>query len=422
MNMKTFVVTLAIICFTTLQIKAQKGYDPSFKASQSRNLLQDKNFYLFTAIQNDEAVKQLLTTNTVLKAFKQYQDKALAESLQKHKENSALLVKTYILSQKEISKIGNELKNLVQQSALLQNFIETNLRPSGAYEAYKELSDANYLEACWKLCAAGINHNLKVYGLGEAPQYATIDSVSYDVSSSYYKAALWMWSDRFVQQETDKPALFFENSLNYALALLYMNHRDEASRYEPLILKENAKAAAHVKHTDFDAYPYTSILVLGNGPENYRDRLSAVGKLNLQLGVLKYRQKLAPFIIVSGGHAHPFSADYAEAIEMKKELINYYQIPEDHIIIEPHARHTTTNLRNAARLMITYAMPVKQKALVVTNNSHSAYTGDQRFIERCKEELGYAPARILKRIDATTLEFLPQLKALQQNPLEPLDP
>lgn len=420
--MRRFIVTLVIICFTTLQIEAQKGYDPGFKASQSGNLLQDKNFYLFTAIQNDEAVKELLTTNTVFKAFKQAQNESLTESLQKHKENPALLVKTYLLSQKEISKIGDELKNLVQQSVLLQNFIQTNLRPSGAYEAYKELSDSNYLETCWKLCAAGINHNLKVYGLGEAPQYASIDSISYEVSSSYYKGALWMWSDRFVQHKTDQSSLFFKNSLNYALALLYMNHRDEASRYEPLILKENAKAATQVKHTDFDEYPYASILVLGNGPENYRDRLSAVGKLNLQLGVLKYRQKLAPFIIVSGGHAHPFRADYAEAIEMKKELITYYQIPEEHIIIEPHARHTTTNLRNAARLMIAYAMPMDQKSLVVTNNSHSAYTGDQRFIERCKEELGYAPAQILKRIDATSLEFLPKITALQQNPLEPLDP
>ncbi|MFD2826683.1 YdcF family protein [Leeuwenhoekiella polynyae] len=420
--MRTFVVILVIICFTTVQMKAQKGYDPSFKASRSENLLQDKNFYLFTAIQNEKAVKQLLMTNSVLKAFKESQDKLLAGSLQQHKENPALLVKTYLLSQKEISQIGDELKNLVQRSAVLQHFIRTNLRPSGAYEAYKELSDADYLEASWNLCAAGINHNLTVYGLGEAPQYATIDSISYDVSSSYYKGALWMWSDRFVKQENDKPALFFENSLNYALALLYMNHRDEASRYEPLILKENAKAAAHVKHTDFDAYPYASILVLGNGPENYRDRLSAVGKLNLQLGVLKYRQKQAPFIIVSGGHAHPFRADYAEAIEMKKELINYYKIPEEHIIIEPHARHTTTNLRNAARLMIAYAMPLKQKSLVIANNLHSAYTGDQRFIERCQEELGYAPARILNRIDATTLEFLPQLEALQQNPMEPLDP
>lgn len=421
MNMKTF-VTLAIICLTILQVQGQKGYDPTFKASQSDNLLQDKNFYLFTALQNDKAVKQLLTTNPVLKVFKQSQDEALAESLQKHKENPALLVKTYLLSQREISEIGVELKNLVQESNVMQNFINNNLRPSGAYEAFANLSDANYLEACWKLCAAGINHSLKVYGLGEAPQYASIDSISYDVSSSYYEGALWMWSDRFIQQENDKSSLFFENSLNYALALLYMNHRDEASRYEPLVLKENAKAAAHVKHTDFDLYPYASILVLGNGPENYRDRLSAVGKLNLQLGVLKYRQKLAPFIIVSGGHAHPFRAEYAEAIEMKKELINKYQVPEEHIIIEPYARHTTTNLRNAARLMIAYAMPVNKKSLVVTNNLHSDYTGDQRFITRCIEELGYAPTTILKRLDATTLEFLPQLKALQQNPLEPLDP
>ena len=140
------------------------------------------------------------------------------------------------------------------------------------------------------------------------------------------------------------------------------------------------------------------------------------------MGVLEYQEKKAPLIIVSGGHAHPFRSPFAEAIEMKKELIARYHIPEERILIDPHARHTTTNLRNATRLMIAYQIPIDRASLVVTNNMHSQYTGDIRFAERCLEELGYLPAVIQKRLNATTLEFLPNLESLQQNPLEPLDP
>ncbi|MBA4321098.1 MAG: hypothetical protein C0412_22130, partial [Flavobacterium sp.] len=163
-------------------------------------------------------------------------------------------------------------------------------------------------------------------------------------------------------------------------------------------------------------------LILGNGPENYQDRLSAIGKLNIQLGVLEYEAKKAPLIIVSGGHAHPFRAAFCEAIEMKKELMDVYHVPEENIIIDPFARHTTTNLRNASRLMIAYQIPIDQKSLVITNVSHSNYVGNPNFNSRCLEELGYLPAIILKRLNSTAIEFLPNIESLHQNPIDPLDP
>jgi uncharacterized SAM-binding protein YcdF (DUF218 family) len=165
-----------------------------------------------------------------------------------------------------------------------------------------------------------------------------------------------------------------------------MNHRDEVARYEPLEEKENKKAIAHLKQINFDTFDYASILILGNGPENYQDRLSAIGKLNIQLGVLEYEAKKAPLIIVSGGHAHPFRAAFCEAIEMKKELMDVYHVPEENIIIDPFARHTTTNLRNASRLMIAYQIPIDQKSIVITNISHSKYVENQNFNMRCLEE------------------------------------
>jgi hypothetical protein len=263
---------------------------------------------------------------------------------------------------------------------------------------------------------------MKVYGLGEAAQYAQIDSVSYDVHSPFYKGSVFMWADLLHNTKPKTNALFFEESLNFSLSLLYMNHRDEVARYEPLEEKENKKAIAHLKQINFDTFDYASILILGNGPENDTDRLSAIGKLNIQLGVLEYEAKKAPLIIVSGGHAHPFRAPFCEAIEMKKELMEVYHVPEENILVDPFARHTTTNLRNATRLMIASEMRLDMKSIVVTNASHSEYVGNPNFNARCLEELGYLPAIILKRLNATALEFMPNIESLHQNPIDPLDP
>jgi hypothetical protein len=103
-------------------------------------------------------------------------------------------------------------------------------------------------------------------------------------------------------------------------------------------------------------------------------------------------------------------------------LIKRYGIPENSILVDPYARHTTTNLRNASRLIINSGIPLKKLALVVTNNVHSEYVGSSDFMQRCMDELGYIPALILDRINATTIEYQPKIESLHQNPLDPLDP
>ena len=413
---------LIFFCYLNLQAQNSIGYNAHFKPSESGDRVQDKNFYLFTAIQNDPKVSTLLENNETLKAIYKAQNTNIEASLNRCKTSGACIFKAYFISKESINQIGLELEKLVKNEAAVKALVTKNLRPSGQYENFKNLSDAEYLAACWKLCAAGMNRILKVYGLGEAPQYATMDSISYEVSSDYYQGSLVMWSDMLQHKKPAVTTLFFQPTLDFALSLLYLNHRDEAARYEPLEQKENRKTVEEIKNINFKDYDYPAILILGNGPENYRDTLSALGKLNLQLGVLEFQQKKAPLIIVSGGHAHPFRSPFAEAIEMKKELIERYNIPEERIIIDPHARHTTTNLRNASRLMIAYHIPIDRASLVVTNNAHSKYTGASSFADRCREELGYLPAVIGKRLNSTTLEFLPQIESLQQNPLEPLDP
>ena len=107
---------------------------------------------------------------------------------------------------------------------------------------------------------------------------------------------------------------------------------------------------------------------------------------------------------------------------MKEELIAKYGIDEKHILIDPHARHTTTNLRNASRLLFSYGTKTDKPSLVTSNPSHSAYTESQRFLDRNLKELGYLPMSMKERLNSTTMVFLPLEISFQQNPLEPLDP
>ena len=413
-----------VLAFVTISGYCQKakGFELGYVSSISGSVIQDKNFYLLTAIQNDKAVSQLLENNVVLKTIFKKQQQAIGSKLKSCKDSLSCLITDYLFKEKDILSIDEELLILMKDEKVLQDFVKNNLRPSGKYENFKNSTDTELLLKAWQVCTVGMNRIMKVYGLGEAPQYAKMDSVSYDVQSEFYKGSVFMWSDFLHNKKPKENALFFQESLDFSLALLYMNHRDEVERYEPLEEKENKKAIAHIKQINFDAFDYASVLILGNGPENYQDRLSAIGKLNLQLGVLEYEAKKAPLIIVSGGHAHPFRATYCEAIEMKKELMNVHHIPEENILIDPFARHTTTNLRNATRLMIWYQMPLDKKSIVVTNANHSDYVGNPNFNARCMEELGYLPAVIFKRLNSTAIEFLPNVESLHQNPIDPLDP
>ena len=127
-------------------------------------------------------------------------------------------------------------------------------------------------------------------------------------------------------------------------------------------------------------------------------------------------------MIVSGGFVHPSQTEYSEAIEMKRDLMTRFRIPEEAILVDPHARHTTTNMRNAARLLYRYGIPFDRKALVTSDPGQSDYIENQTFAKRCVDELGYVPYRLLGRTSAFDLEFLPLRDSLQSDPRDPLDP
>jgi hypothetical protein len=295
------------------------------------------------------------------------------------------------------------------------NGLDAALRATGLYQKEPLLVSA------WEGAAAGMNRIFDVYGLGKPPRYPAIDAVSFDVKSPNYGRMLEVIR-AVMSEEPDGHPQFFHAPLRFSLELLRANWRDEAGRFEPMEQGENRAAFERAKTLDWSRYKYSAIVVPGSGTDRPGQAMSPWGKARVTLAARRYKAGLAPFLIVSGGYVHPAQTPYCEALEMKKALIAEYGVPAEAILIDPHARHTTTNLRNAARLLWRYGFPWEKTVLITTDQGQSAYIEAPSFAERCRTEIGHVPYEGLKRISQFDLEFRPRLDALQTDPLEPLDP
>ena len=107
---------------------------------------------------------------------------------------------------------------------------------------------------------------------------------------------------------------------------------------------------------------------------------------------------------------------------MKKELMTRYHVPASAIIIDPYARHTTTNLRNATRLLFRAGAPLGRPVLVVTSQGQSASIEAEAFRKRNDDELGYQPMTVVRRLSPNDLVMTPNITSLHADPRDPLDP
>jgi DUF218 domain len=417
---RKFFVSFLLILFAAFNLFAQaavKSFDANYKIA-FRNATQDKNFYLLSLFQIRSKVRADLRKNKILSDLaKQKNALKAAEKC----EDVACYDRAFRLSEQEIETIAKVFESSASDARLMK-LAENDLRPSGMFVRYVGKSDAEMIALAWRDAAKGLNHILDVYGLGKDALYKDIDNVSYDVNGAEYRQIL---KAKVAEIKLPENALFFEPTLAFAMKLLEANRRDEAGRYEPLEEKENKKAFDNLKKIDWKAYPYSVILVLGSGPNAASGDAPNIGKIGIErteAAVRLFQERKAPLLIFSGGHVHPARTPYCEALEMKKYVMAKYKIPEEAILIEPHARHTTTNVRNAARLMFRYQIPIDKKGLITSSKSHVDYVAGEDFVKRNMKELGFVPMRVFERISPVEIEFLPLVDSLFMNSMEPLDP
>ncbi|KMS60328.1 hypothetical protein V474_01200 [Novosphingobium barchaimii LL02] len=266
----------------------------------------------------------------------------------------------------------------------------------------------------------GINTVVRTYGLGQPAGYAQIDGagmVDPQEIQSRLQAAVWL-----AQTPRGNSAQGLDPSADFALALLDGSDRTDAIGFEPLTGGLNAPAMKRAKSLDWKRWRYSAMIVTGVGPEVEGMALSPFGKYHLRLAANRFASGDAPFIIVTGGRAHPRATPFTEAVEMRKALMTRYGVPADAILIEPYARHTTTNLRNATRLLMTMGAPLEKNTLIVCNPGQSAAISSPQFVQRNLTELGYEPGKVGQRLSPTELEFSPSPLSARVDPRDPLDP
>ncbi len=419
-------LTLVLFLFATKAGLAQsvkpKGFNPHYQLLHSGNWIIDKNFYLLTVIAQDPELSRLLQKDTVLEALGAAKRQLIHDHVSDTCTTAASLLSGLEISAKDMARIFEAITPLYERHpAAFDRIIDRHLRPSGCYQEYAALSNKEFLFYTWTEVIVGIDHIIDQYGLDQNRHYPSIDAVSYDIQGEYYRGLLKTLFS-YLDEKISGPRLFYGYSLSVALELLKANNRAEAANYEPLAGGENKQAIQRVSAVSWNKYPYAAIMVPGEGPEIASIAFDPIGRMRCELAAKRYRKGLAPFIIVSGGNVHPFHTPYTEALEMKKYLMQQEHIPGSAILLEPQARHTTTNFRNACRLMIRYGFPMAKPSLCVTTKDQADYIMDPEFDARNIEELRYLPYQSKKRISNHEISYQSVLDCLQVDPRDPLDP
>lgn len=321
----------------------------------------------------------------------------------------------------DIAIVEARLRTLVRDARLSRALVTDQMRASGRFGRHAALSDADLLAAAWRDAAAALNRVIAVYAQGVAPRYPAIDSTIFDVAAPEFAALLDVHGVATVALGGSDD-LFFDPSLRYAVGLLQLNERTNAGEHRLLLAGPNAAATQAVAQTAWQKTPYSALLVFGHGAQDAQSRTGPLTHIRLRIAADRFARGVAPFIIVSGGNVHPNRTPFNEAAEMKRLLVTQHGVPADRILIEPHARHTTTNLRNVARLMLAAGIPADREALIVSDHRTIQYIAGKQLAKRSLDEMGIEPGRIAVGPDRFTARFTPSPLAFHVEAMDPLDP
>jgi hypothetical protein len=395
---------------------AQTNDSPQ-KIANEDSILTAKNFPLLSLLEQHKDLKHIISKDAAFQKIVREQYKRVSDALATC-QNPTFYEESLQWTQNETKAAGSELIRLYTKSKALKAIVST-LKKKGSYNLYASLPDTAFLRHAWSDAAQGINHILAVYLKGEKPTYAKIDAISFAKDDAQFQKEV---QDSVYSELGRKPGeLFFNPSLQMAIDALEINGRDESARYEPLKNGLNRLPFSAIKNVKWKAYKYSMILVPGLGPETPGVSLDPGGAKRCDEAVQRFHKGLAPFIIVSGGHVHPNKTPFCEAVEMKKYLVEKLHIPDSVVFIEPHARHTTTNIRNVSRMIFNFGIPSNMPVLIVTDSAQDNYIV-KGMTKVALRDLRYLPYEKIKQLSDQEVEFYPAKNCLQADPLDPLDP
>ena len=397
--------------------EATQTYHSNQSSGTTIQQLADKIFPVFSDLAGDSVLFSLIQNDSVLESRHHIYMSRIAHCLDTC-TSAYSIAQELKWKENEIDLVEKRLQILFKKTTTKSRFM-CRLKKGRACIAYKNNSGSDLLKQAWVEAARGMNRIYDVYIAGVLPTYAAIDSIRIDVSSETGFRRLRDSIQRMLVRQ-DKDEVFYTLPLSLSIKALQLSGRDEAIRYEPIKDGINKVSYNQVSNTRFSDYSYSAILVPGFGPDEPGLNIDPRSIKRCEMAVELFRKKLAPFIIVSGGHVYPAGTPFSEAVEMKKYLISHYDIPPQAIITEPYARHTTTNVRNASRLIYLFGLPSNKPVIVSTDSVQTQMVVN--LAGRCKRELGYVPFRKMMQLNTTTSSFYPVEEAFQVNVNDPLDP
>ena len=424
MNKKLFLVLVLFCNVTTcFNIVAQTPIH-QYIPLQSNPIA--KNYFFSWQCLQDSTASKILLKDSVIGNWNRSRLASIRNAAANCNNEAICMISKLHISEEEILSVGKRLMQL-KNLAPFVSLINRHLIPSGAYNqriSEKTKTDSIIYKA-WEQDARGINFALSVYAGGKRPNYPLIDSNSLQISTlgTYPRSYLSQVNHilGYLADVASYDSSFLSLPISAVNLYLEMNERTQAADFEPMHLGVNEGAVKKIKTLKWNSFPYSVILVPGAGPSDPNVALSAEAMIRLRIASVQYHLKKAPFIIVSGGKVHPYKTRFAEAIEMKKYCVEQLGIPASAVIVDPHARHTTTNMRNASRLMIRYGIPIEKPGLVCTTQGQSMMIANT-LPSRCMIELGYVPYKNGKRLSSTLAEFYALSSSLQIDADEPIDP
>jgi hypothetical protein len=376
------------------------GYDRAYpilhtQPESTYAWVQDKDWYLLTVLQQVPEAKAALLADPTLLAMAQTREAKLRNAAGKCDADTGCLAAQVAWTPDEITQTAAQVGKILAQTSVAKK----HLRPSGRYALYVKQTDEALIAAATTDALNTLQSVFNGYEKGRA-----------EINSSL----------ALVASAHPQPMQFFEPLLWTTLDGMKASNHDQAGRDEPLADGQNKAALERMKTIDWTKWRFSVVLGLGWGPDD-ASPLSILGQQHADIVADRFLAGLAPFILLTGGHVHPAdTTPYSEALEMKKYLMTAYSIPEDAILVDPHARHTTTNFRNIARQFMMYGMPMDKPGLLSSDVAQTFYT--LHIDVRCMQDLGYLPYRSVQSLDEQDNCFLPAAESMFYDARDERDP
>ncbi|HEX4515662.1 MAG TPA: YdcF family protein [Polyangiaceae bacterium] len=377
-------------------------FSRSYTPLSSGSYVQDKGFYLVTILEGTNVWADLASDPT-LAAAASSRDAALRSAATSCAGDATCVTNAIAFSASDADAIAQALAARLGAAGDVSKVATDHMRPSGAFNVSASLDDASLIAQAWRDTAASLTNGVAAY----APEIAG--------------AALASAISSVVAAHSD-PMPFWLPATATLLAILDADQRDDAALGEPIDQGENAAALSHVPSIDFSKYAYTMLVVPGIGPTDATTELSFGSQQHADLAADRFAAGWAPLFALTGGRVHPDRTTYAEALEMKKYLMTMRGIPENVILVDPYARHTTTNIRNVSRLAFRYGVPTNVRALIVTNLTQTLTITGAPFLDTCQNEMGLVPWRSVAQLSDEDTCFVPSVIVMQQHGADALDP